>query len=174
MHNSHSTPFPWIRSWAYATENHQKSLAYFSHLATLVLLFFIQNRVKRGGGQGTLPSSINTLLQTYYDALGLNGPKLKLYRRACAKGGPGPPVDILGLPINKLTLLKTAVSVLNFKFWLPLINVRPPLVECSAAGPAVPVGSEMGNILSSAMNCSDERFFMLTVFKLQSWTDGTV
>ena len=41
---------------------------------------------------------------------------------------------MLGPPINKLTLLKTAASVLNFKLWPHLRNARPPLVDCSAAG----------------------------------------
>ena len=31
----------------------------------------------------------------------------------------GPPIELLGHPINKLTLLKTVAVVLNFKFWLP-------------------------------------------------------
>ena len=33
--------------------------------------------------------------------------------------GPGPAIDMLGSPINKLSFLKTAVFVLNFKLWLP-------------------------------------------------------
>ena len=57
--------------------------------------------------------------------------------RAGAKGGPGVLAslfDMLGPPINKLTLLKTAAFVLNFKLCPPLINAWPPQVDCSAAG----------------------------------------
>ena len=42
--------------------------------------------------------------------------------RAHAKkgaGGPGPPLDMFPLLINKLSLLKTAGFVLNFKVWSP-------------------------------------------------------
>ena len=48
--------------------------------------------------------------------------------RAGAKGarGSGLPIDMLGPPIKKLTLLKTAVFVLNFKVWPPLMNAWPP------------------------------------------------
>ena len=37
--------------------NHQKSLAYFSHLASLLLLFLLNGRVKKGGAwhNGPLP-----------------------------------------------------------------------------------------------------------------------
>ena len=40
--------------------NHEKSLAYFSHLAPLVLLFFNRRQSQKGGGHGTMP--LNTLL----------------------------------------------------------------------------------------------------------------
>ena len=47
--------------------NHQKRLAYqyFSHLAPLLCSFLLKGNIKRGtggGGHGTMPSSINTLL----------------------------------------------------------------------------------------------------------------
>ena len=44
MHTPHPTTL------AMSSRNHQNSLAYFSHLAPLVLFFFIKGRVKRGGG----------------------------------------------------------------------------------------------------------------------------
>ena len=34
--------------------------------------------------------------------------------------------ECLAPPINKLSLLKKAACVLNFKFWPPLINTWPP------------------------------------------------
>ena len=49
--------------------------------------------------------------------------------RAGAKrgpGGPSPPMVMLYPPIKRLSFLKTAAFVLNFKFWPPLINTWPP------------------------------------------------
>ena len=47
---------------AISYKNHQKSLAYFSHLAPLILFFLLKGRVK-GGGRGMAQcSSLNTLL----------------------------------------------------------------------------------------------------------------
>ena len=45
------------------------------------------------------------------------GPKGRQQGRR--QGGPGgaPPIDMLGTPINKLSLLKTAAFVLMFNFW---------------------------------------------------------
>ena len=42
------------------------------------------------------------------------------------QGGLVPPINMLDPPINKLSLLKTAAFVLNFKFWPPLINAWTP------------------------------------------------
>ena len=46
--------------------NHQKSLAYFSHLAPLILCFLLKGRVRRGGEGALLnapsPPYLNTLL----------------------------------------------------------------------------------------------------------------
>ena len=42
------------------------------------------------------------------------------------QGGRGSPIDMLGPPINKVALLKTAAFVLYFKLWPPLINAWPP------------------------------------------------
>ena len=55
MHISHPTPLDSPLTISYG--NHQKNLAYFSHLAPLVLLFLLKGRVKRGGAwhNGPLP-----------------------------------------------------------------------------------------------------------------------
>ena len=51
MHALHPTPFYPRLAISYRI-NHQKSLAYFSHLASLILFFFTrrQSQKKRGGG----------------------------------------------------------------------------------------------------------------------------
>ena len=46
---------------AISHRNHQKYLAYFSHLASLILFFLLKGRVKRG--YGTMLSPLNTLLR---------------------------------------------------------------------------------------------------------------
>ena len=48
MHIPH--PAPLDSPLAISNRNHQKNLAYFSHLARLVLFFLLKGRVKRGGG----------------------------------------------------------------------------------------------------------------------------
>ena len=48
-----------------------------------------------------------------------SGEKECFLNMAVAKGEPGP-------PFNKLTLLKTAAFVLNFKLWPPMIKAWPP------------------------------------------------
>ena len=58
---------PWIRPLAISYKNHQKSLAYFSHLAPLILFFFTerqsqQERTGGGGGGVAQRSPLNTLL----------------------------------------------------------------------------------------------------------------
>ena len=40
---------------------HQKSLAYFSHLASSILFFFTKKQSQKGGSHGTAPP-LNTLL----------------------------------------------------------------------------------------------------------------
>ena len=52
MHTPH--PIPLDPPLAISYRNHQKSLAYFSHLAQLVLFFFTKRLVKRGR-HGTMP-----------------------------------------------------------------------------------------------------------------------
>ena len=51
---------------AISYRNHQKYQAYFSHLASLILMFLLKGRVKRGSfeskeGHGAMPSPLNTL-----------------------------------------------------------------------------------------------------------------
>ena len=48
MHTPHSTPLDLPLAVSY--RNHQNSLAYFSHLAPLVLFFLLKSRVKEGRG----------------------------------------------------------------------------------------------------------------------------
>ena len=70
-------------------------------------------------------------------------PTTKSRLRADAKEGggagePGPPIDVLGPPINKLTLLKTAAFVLNFKLCPPLPGKRlTPPSRSTALPPAL-------------------------------------
>ena len=47
---------------AISYKNHQKSLAYFSHLAPLILLFYTKRQSQRRGGGMAQCSSLNTLL----------------------------------------------------------------------------------------------------------------
>ena len=56
------TPDPTLLAISY--KNHQKSLAYFSHLAPLILFFFTKRQSQRGGGGGGMAqcSYLNTLL----------------------------------------------------------------------------------------------------------------
>ena len=53
--------FSCIRPWAISYRNYQKSLAYFSHLAPLILFFLLKRRVKRGDGP-MAQCPVNTLL----------------------------------------------------------------------------------------------------------------
>ena len=55
---------PLIYPLAISYENHQKSLAYFSHLAPLILIFFTKRRSQKEGGHGTM-AFLNTLLFTF-------------------------------------------------------------------------------------------------------------
>ena len=61
MHTPH--PNPLDSPLAISYRNHQKNLAYFSHLAPLILFFLLKGRVKREG-HGTMVSPLNTLLWT--------------------------------------------------------------------------------------------------------------
>ena len=54
------TPHPTPLAISY--RKHQKSLAYFSHLAPLVLLFFTERQSQKGGPWPTLYPPLNELL----------------------------------------------------------------------------------------------------------------
>ena len=58
MHTPHLNPLD--PSLAISYRNHQKSLAYFSHLAPLTLFFFTKKRSQKGGTWPNAP--LNTLL----------------------------------------------------------------------------------------------------------------
>ena len=62
MHIPHPTPLDSPLTISY--RNHQKNLAYFSHLAPLVLFFLLKNRVK--GGHSTMAPYLNTLLRAKF------------------------------------------------------------------------------------------------------------
>ena len=64
------------------------------------------------------------------------------------KGGPGGPrlqSTCLAPPINKLSLLKTAVFVLNLKFWSPCKStaLAPALRCCNKNIKIAPLGSSL-------------------------------
>ena len=59
MHISHSTPLDSPLAISY--RNHLKNLAYFSHLAPLVLFFFTKRPSQKGRGHGTMASPLNML-----------------------------------------------------------------------------------------------------------------
>ena len=56
MHTPHPTTL------AVSYRNHQKSLAYFSHLAPLILFLFTKRRSQKGGGGMAQWPPLNTLL----------------------------------------------------------------------------------------------------------------
>ena len=78
-------------------------------------------------GQNSLDSSITDIAFVIFLLLLLNYRDKRFFmhtvfqgqRRRGSQRGPAPPIDMLGPPINMLTLLKTAVFVLNFKLWPP-------------------------------------------------------
>ena len=56
MHIPHPIPTPLDSPLTISYRNHQKSVAYFSHLAPLVLFFLLKHRVKGGAcHNGILP-----------------------------------------------------------------------------------------------------------------------
>ena len=79
MHIPHPTPlYPPL---AISYRNYQKSLAYFSHLAPLILILLLKGRVKRPkGGHGSMqPLPINTVrscLQSYINPTTVRQAKL--------------------------------------------------------------------------------------------------
>ena len=54
MHTPHSNPLDLPQAIRY--RNHQKSLAYFSHLAPLILFFFTKRQRQKGVGNSKMPS----------------------------------------------------------------------------------------------------------------------
>ena len=73
--------------------------------------------VARGGGTGAMPPPIHS------------GQKQGSWqsRRQGGPGGSSLPINMLGPPIKKLTLLKTAAFALNFKLWPPSDERLAPL-----------------------------------------------
>ena len=63
MHIPHPTPL--CSPLAISYRNHQKNLAYFSHLAPLVLFYFTKRKNQKWG-HGTMTSSLNTLLRAKF------------------------------------------------------------------------------------------------------------
>ena len=53
MHTPHPTRLDPPLAVSY--KSHQNSLAFFSHLAPLVLFFFTKRHSQKGGGHGTMP-----------------------------------------------------------------------------------------------------------------------
>ena len=62
MHIPYPTPLDSPLTISY--RNHQKNLAYFSHLAPLVSFFFTKKQSQKGGRHGTMAQALNTLLWT--------------------------------------------------------------------------------------------------------------
>ena len=60
MYTPHPTPLDPPLAISYT--NHQKSLAYFSHLASLILFFFTKKQSQKGETWPNAPHLLNTLL----------------------------------------------------------------------------------------------------------------
>ena len=56
---------------AISYRNHHMSLAYFSHLAPLVLFFLTKKQSQRGGGHGTMPPLKMPLLGLYESSISM-------------------------------------------------------------------------------------------------------
>ena len=59
MHPPPPTPL------AISYRNHQKSVAYFSHLTPIILFFFTKRQSQREGGHGTMAPSKYALVSTF-------------------------------------------------------------------------------------------------------------
>ena len=71
MHIPHPTSLD--SSLAISYKNHQKSLAYFSHLASSVVFLLTKRQSQKGTGHGTMAPLLNTLLRAgfrQWEALG--------------------------------------------------------------------------------------------------------
>ena len=64
--NAYPSSYPLDPPLAISCKNHPNSLAYFSHLAPLILLFFTKRQSQKGGGHGTMARPLNTLLHRPY------------------------------------------------------------------------------------------------------------
>ena len=67
MHIPHPTPLDSPLAISY--RNHPKNLAYFSHLAPLVLFSFTKRQSQKGGGgegHGTMAPPLNTFLKAVF------------------------------------------------------------------------------------------------------------
>ena len=73
MHTPHLTPLDPPLAISY--RNHQKSMAYFSHLGTISIVFFTKKQSQKGG-HGPIPP-LNTLLPSSYL---LDSPRAISYR----------------------------------------------------------------------------------------------
>ena len=68
LHQNHfrngwwESAYPSSYPLAISHRNHQKSLAYFSHLAPLALFFFTKRRSQKGGGEHGTMAPLNSLL----------------------------------------------------------------------------------------------------------------
>ena len=67
MHTLHPIPLDLLLAISY--RNHQKNLAYFSHLVPLVLFFFTKRQSQKGEGHGAMASPLNTLLIPVYTSI---------------------------------------------------------------------------------------------------------
>ena len=67
MHSRHTAHPTLLDSpLAISYKNHQKNLAYLSHLAPLTLFFFTKKQSQKERGHGTMPPPLNTLQCTEY------------------------------------------------------------------------------------------------------------
>ena len=65
MHIAYSSPCPPVSAPGHKLQKALKELAYFSHLAPLLLFFLLKDRVRKGREHGPMPS-LNTLLTSAY------------------------------------------------------------------------------------------------------------
>ena len=58
-------PTPLDPPLAIRYRNHEKSLAYFSHLASLILFFFTKRQIQKGGG-GAWPNVLTPQIRSWW------------------------------------------------------------------------------------------------------------
>ena len=91
MHTPHSTPL------AVSYRNHQKSQAYFSHLALLILFFFTKKQSQKGGAMAQSLPPKYALVSTFK------------------------PIKVLMVDFQKKVVIKRSLLFLT----RPLISTRP-------------------------------------------------